>query len=315
MPDHENSSETWMQYMRRGDFEEAWRFSDEVLRSGINRDYHHTPRHYQCIWNGMPLDGKKVLVRCYHGLGDTIQFIRYIPNVKAVASEVIVWAHSKLLQLFESVRGIDMLIPLHDGSPEVEYDVDVEIMELAYVFRTTIETIPLDVPYLHAVPVFIPRCGNSKLSVGLVWEGGDWDRSRSVPFKSLEPLFNIEGVDIIILQDRAKQAGWKEGYGYNPGNLNIFELARFINALDLVITIDSMPAHLSGALNVPVWVMLNTPCDWRWMEERSDNPWYPSMKLFRKKNYEEWDSIIPLLVEEIKIATAYRDSFNLNYPD
>jgi hypothetical protein len=289
-----------MDLMRRGAFEEAWKFSDEVLKSGVNRDYHNIPRHYQCIWDGTPLEGKKVLVRCYHGLGDTIQFIRYIPLVKAVASEVLVWAHPKLLELFKSIRGIDRFMPLHDGAPDAVYDVDVEIMELAHIFRTTPDTIPLEMPYLHASSVPLPEHGNNIL-VGLVWEGGNWDNNRSISFDSLMPLFSIDGIDIIILQDEASKAGWKEGYGYYPGDLDIFNLAGYINSIDLLITIDSMPAHLAGALNIPVWVMLNSPCDWRWMEGRSDNPWYPSMKLFRKKKDEEWDTLIFSVTEELMI--------------
>lgn len=288
-----------MQLMRRGSFEEAWTISDEVLKSGINRDYHNVPRHFQCIWDGTPLNGKRVLVRCYHGLGDTIQYIRYIPLVKAIAAEVIVWAHPKLLRLFESVRGIDMLMPLHDGTPDIEYDVDVEIMELAHVFRTTLSTIPLEMPYLHANPANIPKSGNN-LSVGVVWEGGNWDINRSFPFMSIEPLFSIKNIDIIILQDDAIMAGWKEGLGYYPGDLDIFNLAQYISSLDLLITIDSMPAHLAGALNVPVWLLLSSGCDWRWMEERNDSPWYPSVRLFRKGNHEEWNIVISSIVEELK---------------
>lgn len=299
MPDKGNSPETWMDLMRRGAYEEAWKFSDEVLKSGINRDYHHIPRHYQCIWDGTPLEGKKVLVRCYHGLGDTIQYIRYIPLLKSVTSEVLVWAHPKLLKLFESVRGIDSLMPLHDGAPDAVYDVDVEIMELAHIFRTTPDTIPLEMPYLHAGSIRLPAHANNIL-VGLVWEGGNWDTNRSINFNSLRPLFSISGIDIIILQDEAIKAGWKEGYGYYPGDLDIYNLAGHINSIDLLITIDSMPAHLAGALNIPAWVMLNSPCDWRWMEDRSDNPWYPSMKLFRKKKDERWDTLILRITEELR---------------
>jgi len=135
-------SDGWMQHMRRGDFEAAWRVSDRVLRvrSGVPCD--HLPRHLQYFWDGRPLDGKRVLIRCYHGLGDTIQFVRYAPFVRARAREVILWVQPKLFPLFRSVPGIDLLLPLHDGLPDVDFDTSVEIMELPHVFRTTTSTIP-----------------------------------------------------------------------------------------------------------------------------------------------------------------------------
>jgi hypothetical protein len=189
------SPNTWMQYMRQGAFEEAWRFSDEVMKSGINRDYHRLPRHFQSIWDGTPLNGRRVLVRCYHGLGDTIQFIRYVPLIKNVAAQVIVWTQSSLLELLKTVKGIDKLLPLHDGAPDVAYDMDVEIMELPHVFRTTLSTIPLNVPYIHADPLPLSTDKN-QLSVGLVWYAGDWNLARCIPFSFLKPLFGIKGIKI-----------------------------------------------------------------------------------------------------------------------
>src|ERR671932_14884 len=143
----------WMACMRRGAFEAAWAISDAVLRARAGVPCWHWPRHLQYIWDGTPLAGKRVLGRCYHGLGDTIQFIRYAPLIKAIAAEVIVWAQPPLLPLLEMVQGIDQLLPLHDGVPEVEYDVDVEVMELPHIFRTTPETIPLTISYLHVDPI------------------------------------------------------------------------------------------------------------------------------------------------------------------
>src|ERR1051325_8105906 len=130
---HDDTSNMWMRYMRRGEFEEAWKFSDADLKSREGKPCWHLPRHFQYIWNGTSLKGKRVLVRCYHGLGDTIQFIRYMPLVKAIAAEVIVWAQQPLIPLLKTVQGIDRLLPLHDGTPEVEYDADVEIMELPHI--------------------------------------------------------------------------------------------------------------------------------------------------------------------------------------
>lgn len=297
--DIQTTSETWMRHMRRGEFEQAWAYSDKVLKSGINRDYFNLPRHFQCIWDGTPLNGKRVLIRCYHGLGDTIQFIRFAPLVKKIASQVMVWAQPPILDLLKTADGIDKLLPLHNGTPDTAYDVDVEIMELPHVFRTTLATIPLKIPYLHVDAARI--ASNKKLKVGLVWQAGDWDQSRNIPFQLLKPLIAIEGVAVYILQEKAVTAGWEEGFGIFPGDFNLLNYARFIAGLDLMITVDSMPAHLAGALNIPVWLMLQADADWRWMENRTDSPWYPAMKLFRQEKQGKWDEVVEKVNEKLRI--------------
>lgn len=292
-----STSDTWIECMRRGDFEKAWGFSDKVLKSGLNRDYVNLSRHFQCIWDESPLDGKRVLIRCYHGLGDTIQFIRYAEMVKRIASEVIVWVQPSLMELLETVKGIDNLVPLHDGIPEAEFDVDVEIMELSHIFRTTLTTIPSQVPYLHINP---KRLSTSKhLKVGLVWQAGDWDQSRNIPFPLLKSIFAIEGIQIYILQSDPVMAGWESGLGIYPGEFDLYEYGQIIKGLDLLISVDSMPAHLAGALNVPVWLLLQANADWRWMENRMDTPWYPSMRIFRQNKQEDWIGVIRDLTREL----------------
>lgn len=282
---------SWMSLMRSGAFEEAWKLSDRFLKAGVNRDHISLPRHYQSIWNGDSLVGKRVLVRCYHGLGDTIMFIRYASLLKRIASKVIVWAQPKLINLLKTADGIDSLIPLHDGIPEVEYDADIEIMELPHYFRTTLSDIPSSIPYLHPEPLrFTPE--NNRLNVGLVWKAGDWDASRNIPFNLLKPLFRFDGLNIFILQDNAWEAGWTDGHGIHPGRCTLFEHARIIAGLDLMITVDSMPAHLAGALNVPAWILLPAQADWRWMENRKDSPWYPSVTLYRQAKLGDWKIVL-----------------------
>src|SRR5215211_1946946 len=162
----------WIEAMRRGDFATAWKISDALLLTRRDEDQWKLQRWQQSIWNGSDVAGKRVLVRCYHGLGDTIQFIRYAALLKLVAAEVIIWVQPSLIPLLRGVRGIDRLMPLHDGVPDVEYDVDVELGELPFVFRTTIETIPAEVPYICVEPASLEP--NGRLRVGLIWESGEW---------------------------------------------------------------------------------------------------------------------------------------------
>ena len=288
--------------MRRGDYEAAWRISDAVLRSPNRAPRAELPRHLQGVWDGTPLDGKRVLVRCYHGLGDTIQFIRYAPLVKAIAAEVLVLAQPRLIPLLATARGIDRLLPLDDGEPRVEFDVDVEIMELPHVFRTTVATIPAEIPYLHVEPLPITR--NGHLEGGLVWTAGDWDGRRSIPFSLLEPLFDVAGVRWHILQCDAAACGWREGLGVRSGGNDIIEDARLIRALDLLISVDTMTAHLAGALGVRVWNLLQADADWRWMRGREDSPWYPTMRLFRQAAPGKWEAVVAQVAARLEQLIA-----------
>ncbi|GGB79397.1 glycosyltransferase family 9 protein [Dyadobacter sediminis] len=291
-------ADLWMQHMRNGEFEKVWKLSDRAVEERAGKPCWHWPRHLQYIWDGTPLAGKRVLVRCYHGLGDTIQFIRYIPLLKEIAGEVIVWVQAPLLPLLKTVEGIDQLLPLHDSSPEAEYDVDVEIMELPHVFRTTLETLPAQVPYLHARPVALSG-HEGYFKVGLVWRAGDWDSRRSVPFDDLISLFSTEKTDIYILQAGAESAGWKPGYGIHPGEFDVSTYAGVIKNLDLMISVDSMPVHLAGALGVPVWNLLHADADWRWMNHPHESVWYPTMRLFRQEKSGEWKSVIDRVAAEL----------------
>lgn len=301
----ESNADLWMRHMRSGAFEEAWKFSDAVLKERAGIPCWHWPRHLQYVWDGSSLRGKRVLVRCYHGLGDTIQFIRFMPLLKEVAKEVIVWAQPSLLPLLQTVEGIDQLLALHDGAPEVAYDVDVESMELSHIFRVTADTIPSAFPYIQVEPLHLAK-ESKELAVGLVWKAGDWDERRSIPFELLKPLQDINGVQLYILQGDAQRAGWKEGFGIYPGEFPLHEYARIVAGLDLVITVDSMPAHLAGALGKPVWTLLHADADWRWMDGREDSPWYPTMRLFRQQLPADWEGVIRRVAGELQHLSAKR---------
>jgi hypothetical protein len=281
-----------MEHMRRGEFSAAWRVSDSLLRRrpALACADAHLPRHQQVIWNGAPLAGKRVLVRCYHGLGDTIQFIRYIPLLKTVAAQVTVWAQPTLLTLLSTGCGIDRILPLHDGAPDCEYDVDVEVMELPYVFRTTLETIPAEIPYFHVDGAGID---DSKVKIGIVWRGGDWDPRRDVPFSLMTRLADVDGISFYVLQQDANGSEQHDRFRMIlPKAGDALTTARIMRALDLVISVDTMPAHLAGSLGIPTWILLQKDADWRWMRNRNDSPWYPTMRLFRQQRAGDWEPVI-----------------------
>jgi hypothetical protein len=285
--DAEDAAE-WLARARRGDFETAWRISDRIRSRLTAEQYQAGPRHVQLVWDGSPLHDRRVLIRCYHGLGDTIQFIRYAPAVRVVASSVTVWAQPALLPLLGTVGGIDRLLPLHDGSPGIEYDVDIEVMELPYAFRTTLATIPASVPYLRATPA---SCSGSGCRIAIAWRAGDWDHRRSIPFELISELFERPGISWFSLQldRRVHEAHPRLAC---PDVIGVSATASVMLGMDLVISIDSMSAHLAGALGIAVWTLLPFDADWRWMEGRSDSPWYPTMRLFRQARPGDWGPVI-----------------------
>jgi hypothetical protein len=286
--------------MRRGEFEAAWEISDAVLRSEARMHCRLLPRHLQQIWDGSELTGKRVLIRCYHGLGDTIQFIRYAPLVQSIAAQVIVAVQPELIPLLRTMRDIDRLLTLDAADAEAGYDVDVEVMELPHVFHTSLHTIPADIPYLHVDPAALRR--EKQIAVGIVWAAGDWDTRRSIPFSELAPLAGIPGIELHVLQREPALAERTHGFGVLSGTDDLLATARLVRALDLVISVDTMAAHLAGALGVPVWNLLHADADWRWMEKRNDSPWYPTMRLFRQEKSGEWEPVITAVAAELRRA-------------
>ncbi len=296
----EQDAAEWERCARRGDFASAWQASDRILQRHRAAPDFTRPRNLQSVWRGESPLGKRVLVRCYHGLGDTIQFIRFIPRLAMIAREVIVWAQPSLIPLLRGVPGIDVLLPLHDGSPEVGYDVDVEVMELPFVLRATLDTIPREVPYLRVEPASLP---GSQPRVGLAWRSSDWERQRSMPFEALLPLLDLEGISWFSLQQGRRDDEIHSAL-VDVSDGGMVEAAQRVKALDLLITIDSMPAHLAGALGVPVWTLLIDRPDWRWMEDRADSPWYPSMRLFRRAADEDWSGLVARVREALRSTVA-----------
>ena len=308
----EPSGDAWLRHMRAGAWHHAWDVGDAVLRGRAGAACWHLPRHEQWVWDGRPLAGRRVLVRCYHGLGDTLMFARFVPPLRRSAAEVTLWAQPALLPLLATMRGVGPLLPLHDGAPDVPYDADVEVMELAHAARATPATLPPP-PHFDVAPAPLPRDG--RLAVGLVWECGDWDRAvRSIPLPLLAPLARVPGVALHVLQRGPALAEFADGaspFGAGAsaavsGSDDVLEAARVVRALDLVVTVDSMPAHLAGALGVPVWTLLPHPADWRWMDARDATPWYPTMRLFRQPRPGDWPAVVERAAGELARLAAGR---------
>ena len=293
--------------MRRGDFAGAWAISDRILtRRGAANDSDHTlPRHLQSIWDGRPLADRHVLIRCYHGLGDTIQFIRFAKPLRAIAREVSVWVQPPLMPLAANVAGVDRVLPLHDGAPGIAYDVDIEVMELAHALRAAPAALAQNVPYIRPPERNIQKHAGGRMRVGLIWAvAGTWMPERSLRFAALAPLFDVPGIELIVLQ-RGPAAKEVRGFPIRDlGNDDIEVFAATLAALDLLICIDTFGAHLAGAMGVPVWLMLPAECDWRWMSTGRTSPWYPSMRLYRQPRPGDWASVVGEIARDLAREAA-----------
>ena len=276
--------------MRRGDFSAAHLASDRsIARRPTGGTCRDLPRHLQWVWTGAPLESRRVLVRCYHGLGDTLQFARFLPRLSHLARETIVWAQPWLIPLLETMRGLDgcRFLPLHDGEPGVDFDVDVEIMELAHALRIGHEELSKNIPYLHVPPA--ARLSD-RFSIGVVARAGGWDERRSID----PALMHVSRPDVALF---SLQPGDAVPGMTNAATTDALELAARLQALDLVICVDTMLAHLAGALGVSVWLLLPAEADWRWMTDRADSPWYPSMRIVRQPSPGAWEPVVARVQE------------------
>lgn len=298
--------------MRAGDFDRAWRISDDDLRDylGSPPAKHTGERHMQRIWRGEPLTGKRVLVRCYHGLGDTIQFVRFAPALRRVAREVIFWVQPALMSLVGTVEGVDRVLPLHDGTPDADFDVDIEVMELAHALRATPGMISGCVPYLR-VPDNSVRVPAAVKRIGLVWEVGEWDKRRSVPPELLGALGAVSGVQLLSLQMGPGRTAASRIPAIDIAEPDVAALAAAVLQLDLVVTVDTMVAHLCGAMRAPVWTMLHAECDWRWPRHDSNSIWYPTMRLFHQHSAGDWAPVVAEMAKALSQGGLHRSATHL----
>jgi tetratricopeptide (TPR) repeat protein len=301
-PHHANAhSGLGILLLMRGDLAEGWEEYEWRLRSTER----FGPRFPERPWQGESLDGRHIYVQAEQGLGDTLQFARYLPLLAAHAGGVTLRVHQQVATLLrESLPGVTILGDRGDPAP---YDCDAALLSLPRLFKTRLETIPATVPYLRASPgvtkAWRTRFAAMKgLKVGIVWAGNPEhanDARRSLDLAELAPILTVPGVSFVSLQVGKRSSDLKkrarsEGAvrDLSPALIDFEATAGAICALDLVLTVDTSVAHLAGGLGKPVWVLLPWVSDWRWMLEREDNPWYPTMRLFRQAKDEDWPAVI-----------------------
>jgi tetratricopeptide (TPR) repeat protein len=300
----------------QGKFTEGWPdFEQRWQLPGAEKRTFQQPR-----WDGSPLEGKTVLVFAEMGLGDTIHFLRYLPMVKERGGTVLLECQPALIKLLAGVKGVDQLIPAGAALPP--FDVQFPLLSVPALFGTTLGTIPADIPYIKASPhqvehwhqqitratSFIGEPTATKKAIGIAWQSNVKHQGqcfKSIPLKYFEALARVPNVQIFSLQvgqgteqlATAKFSVIDLGSRFDPKSLE--DLAAVMMNLDLIVTIDTAVAHLAGALGVPVWVALPLVGCWRWQLERSDSPWYPTMRLFRQTKLHDWGDVFERIAAEV----------------
>lgn len=301
----------WQCHMLLGDLGSAWTENDGLRRRG-SPDPHR-------FWDGRPLEGKCVMLRCLHGLGDAVQFLRYAPRLARLAAHLIVEVPPPLYELAPCLVGPQEVVTWGYAAPRLTpvWDTQVEIMELPYLFRSDLANLPAHNAGLKLPPVArsapaSTACPPRIARIGIAWSGGSWNPSRSLPFPLLEPLLSLAPqLSLSTLQPSSANREWIAGtdrYALQPAGTSLdslLGLASFIAGLDLVITVDTLVAHLAGALGRSVWILLQHEADWRWLLDRSDSPWYPSARLFRQPAPGDWVGLIDCVRQELLSWSAH----------
>ena len=271
------------------------------------------------MWTGEEnIEGKTILVCADEGLGDTIQFVRYALMLKALGARVILLPQESLHPLLSGLPGVSQCLPnLSEGLPAFDFHCPITSLPLA--FRTTLETIPVTASYLPTPTedrrhVWADRLGHDgRLRVGLVWSGNPKhkdDYNRSIPLRTFARILNAD-VTFVSLQkdprpdDKAALLERTEIVDLTAHLTDFVETAALVSCLDLVITVDTSVAHLAAALGRPTWILLSYVPDYRWLLDRDDSPWYPTVRLFRQAKPRDYESVLDRVRTELfKLVAA-----------
>lgn len=301
---HMNRALAWL---HRGEFvrgwtEYEWRFA---------RPEHPLPEHPQPLWDGSDPAGRTILLWTEQGLGDSIQFVRYASLIAERGGRVLLHAPATLARLLATCPGVAQVIV--DEEPLPDFDCHAPLMSLPRLLGTTLDAIPASLSYLSPSPDLVAQWRRElgrtdQLKVGIAWQGNPdhkKDRHRSFPITRFEPIARIPGVRLFSLQkghggDQLREAG--ESFSITDLGCRIqdfMDTAAVVRNLDLVICPDTSLAHLAAAVGVPVWVALPFACDWRWLFNRDDSPWYPTLRLYRQERWGEWDGVFARIVDDL----------------
>lgn len=304
-----------MAHLTKGNFDLGWHLYEARWQT---KQLAFTLRNFsQPMWQGDDGHGRVLMIHAEQGLGDSLQFCRYVSLAADLGFRIVLEVQPALSKLMHSLRGVESVVPRGEMLPD--FDVHCPMLSMPFLFQTRLETIPATVPYLspderardkwrqHFVDA------SEELKVGIVWSGNPRlhsldsaaiDRRRSIPFELLEVLFNIPHVKFFSLQKGASRVdAHPQLIDYMDQCDDFLDTAALIENLDLVISVDTSVAHLAGAMGKPVWLLNRFDTCWRWMRDREDSLWYPTLRQFRQQQPGDW----------VSVMTSVRDA--LSNPD
>lgn len=313
-------------YLTMGDLEKGFEAYEWRWKA-----YNENPRRFNLpMWEGQDLTDQTLLVHAEQGLGDTIQFVRYLKILKAQfpTLTIVFESQNQLVPILKQQPYIDRVLSRNEQPPFAHYQIP--LMSIPRIVKTTLETIPAQTPYLQHDQTLTQEwkeklADDHNLKVGICWQGNAQYKSvslrRAVIAKSIAlslfgPLTDIKGVTLYSLQqingeDQITDCPFKDKIvtfdaSFDQQHGRFMDTAAVMQNLDLVITVDTGTAHLAGALNTPTWIMLSFPADWRWLRNRTDSPWYSTVRLFQQTKTGEWEPVIKKIAKELKTLVAQR---------
>ena len=304
-----------LQWLRRGWYDRGWPEYEWRWATGqLQRPDIPRPR-----WDGRPLAGRRILVHGEQGIGDSLQFVRFLPRLAEQGAHVVFACKESLRPLFERTPGIDEWFPIDRPAPP-DFDVYTPIGSLPGLLGIDETTMAAEIPYVFPDPMRVDAwrsrvTGLPGLRVGVAWQGSPTflgDHLRSIPLRHFAPLA-IDGVTLVSLQKGFGEEQVAEVAatvpltvldGLDADGATMMDTAAVMQHLDLVITSDTAIAHLGGSMGVPTWVALAYSPDWRWQRVRVDSPWYPSLRLFRQPAFADWEGVFAAMAGALRERIA-----------
>ena len=312
-PDHmfARFNRAWA-WLKQGRYREGW-IDYEWRWQSANQSRPEIPRPR---WDGAPLDGRTMLVHTEQGFGDTVQYVRFLPLLKKQGGRIVLACQKPLHALLQSIDGVDEWMPI-DVPSDIPFDIFTPLLSLTALLELNEEAdFSCDSPYIFAEPDRVEKWSSRikqlpGLKIGIGWQGSPTfkrDAFRSIPLEEFAPLAKLPDVSLVSLQkgDGIDQIESRT----DPFPLTVFDdhdsdgafldTAAIMQHLDLVITSDTALAHVAGALGVPVWLAVSTSSDWRWLIDREDSPWYPTMRIFRQTTLGNWTDVFLNIAKDLK---------------
>ena len=303
---------TGMNYLKMGDFKRGFHYvdlkSDGAWRLGKNFAFNQEALSHIDLWEGQSLEDKTILIYCEQGFGDNIQFVRYIPQVRELGGRIIFSCYDQLYNIFKNspiLKGVDVMKGASLNSAELDFKIP--LLSLPRVLEATIDNIPHTDGYLSKTHCKDWNLSDEGMNVALVWESSGLDTRRSIPLETILPLCELPNVNMVSIQKGSAMFDYRR----NPDIKNLLpslgerikdfsDTADILSQVDLLISTDTAPIHMGGALGIPTWGLLHFSAAWRWFREKNypdTSPWYESVRIYRQKEPANWGEV----VERVKI--------------